>query len=535
MYAAAYGVKADATYTLSGSTPIITGTSDDVALKAAVDACAATGSKLILPPGMLLFTGAATINLRNCYLSGVGTMGGTLNTPGSYGTMFLITSTSVKPFTIGDHWGMSGVNFFWPNQITGLTVYPPLFSPSGAETDSSQQWVLDHSVIINAYDAVVTGGGAFFVTDSLIYTMRDAFRVGNIGDSFRLNAIHFTPGPWFTMTNFKAPYKNVSDTNVFIHAVAGGTQVPGATNFAATNIGSFGLGVGIKIDNGATVGISEASFVFDGVGTVVDASSGGVWAGFANAPLHGVAGCNDTCFKMGANSTLFLSGWVGGGQRSFIETTGSNVTLNNVDVTGVGGANDGTDYYVVNMMANTGGTTVSVKSSDLQGSPSNAHVHGIKTSVAAARLIIENTGFSYFQDDINAQPAASTIISGDWSAATNGPESIVTASMASGTTPVSYGANDFDKPPKAVITAGFGTGSTITGDFSGVIFPGATGPVTTGSFRLPFNVANSGACSFTSSLEGFISAGASGSPPVWNVLTSDNIQGGQIYYNCGSH
>ena len=533
MYAAAYGVKADATYTLSGTTATVTGTSDDIAMKAAVDACALKGSKLILPPGMILLTGAATPNLRNCHLEGAGPMGGTLNSPGSHGTMFLITSTTVKPFTIGDHWGMRGVNFFWPNQITGLTVYPPLFSPVGAATDATTQWYLDHVVIVNAYDAIVTGGGAFFVTDSLIYPMRDAFRVGNIGDSFRVNGVHFTPGPWFTMTNYAAPYGNVRSTNVMFHTVSAPSgSVKDATNFAAHNIGAFGMGVGIKIDSTSVVGISEAQFALDGIGTVIDATSGGVWAGFANAPLRGVAGCADTCFKMGANSVLVLDGWVGGSQQSFVETSGSNIMLNNVLVTGVGDKNDGAEYYAVHATANTGGLNILVKDSVLEGKPSNIHVHGIRTDVASTRLAVQNTNFQYFNDAIDAQSAPTTIITGNFAAGTQGTETIVTASMATGGNPIVFAANSFDKPPQAVITSGFGTAPGIQGGFTGIIFPGGSAPVTSGSFRLPFQISNAGACTFSASLLVGVSASQSGVPATWNVLTSGDVHGAQLYYNC---
>ena len=57
MYAAAYGVKADGV------------TSDDVAMKAATDACAAKGGMLILPPGKILLTGAAQITFQSCHIA----------------------------------------------------------------------------------------------------------------------------------------------------------------------------------------------------------------------------------------------------------------------------------------------------------------------------------------------------------------------------------------------------------------------------------------------------------------------------------
>ena len=385
MYATAYGVKADATYTLSGGAAVVTGTSNDVALKAAVDACAAKGATLILPPGMLLLTGAATTNVRNCTLQGAGSTSGHLNTPGTQGTMFLITSTTVKPFTIGDHFGFTGSNFFWPNQITGLTVYPPLFSPEGNETDETQQWHIAHCVLINPYDGIVTGGGAFNITDTEIYPMNDAIRIGNIGDHVMLSNVHFTPGPWFTMTNFTAPYLNVSLTSTAIHVRTGGNNQIG---FSAANIASFSIGTFLKIDAGALVQLSQFSAALDGVGTIIDASSGGKFAGFSNAPISGMADCNDVCFKMGNNSQLYLNGFNGTATKSFIEASDGFVDMANSQVTGVGSADAVNDYYGIHVTGNSGGMNLLVKGTRFTGKAGSAKAHGIKTDVALARLTV---------------------------------------------------------------------------------------------------------------------------------------------------
>src|ERR1035437_9153833 len=179
-YASAFGVKADGI------------TSDDVAMAAAVDATAAAGAAILfLPVGSILLTGAATINLRKCHMVGAGVQVGDPISGGISGTTFLLTSTSVKPFNIGSEWAISGCNFFWPNQLYGVTFYPPLLSPT-TEITSTANWYMDHCVIVNAYDGIVAAGGAFEITDSYIYACRDAFRIANIGDSFRINGVHFT-------------------------------------------------------------------------------------------------------------------------------------------------------------------------------------------------------------------------------------------------------------------------------------------------------------------------------------------------------
>lgn len=477
-----YGVKADGV------------TSDDVALKAAVDACAAKGATLILPPGQIMLSGATTINLQNCHLIGTGNLGPTLGVAGSFGTMFLITSTTVKPFNIGNSWAISGVNFFYPNQITGLTVYPPLLSPT-TETTGTSGWYMDHVTLINPYDGIVAAGGAFEITDSYIYAMHHALRVANIGDSFRLNSIHFTPGPWFTMTNFTAPYTNVLSSNVMIFAQTGGNN---AINFAAWNIGSFGFGNFLKMGPNVTVGISEFDVALDGIGTVIDASaSNAIWAGFSSTPVRGVAGCSDTCFKLGNNSTLFIDGWTGGAAKSFIESTGSNIYLSNALITGVGSIADGGDYYVIHSTGNPGGEVISVQSSSMSGLPSSTKVHGIKTDVAASRLTVQNNGFIFFNDDMAFQTAGATnIITGNWSGGTQGAASFV----LTGTNGIVYESNQWDKPPVPVVASGFGTSPTLAvgNDPKGfVINVGTGGTATSGTITMPFPAPHSYACTAT--------------------------------------
>ena len=75
-------------------------TSDDVALAAAAAACDAAGTRLILPAGQILLTGAATITLNHCAMMGVGAPAG--DNTGNYGTTILLTSETVPPFQVGN-------------------------------------------------------------------------------------------------------------------------------------------------------------------------------------------------------------------------------------------------------------------------------------------------------------------------------------------------------------------------------------------------------------------------------------------------
>ena len=71
-------------------------TSDDVALARAAEACDRAGTRLVLPAGKILLTGAATIVLNHCAMVGVGAPAG--DKTGDYGTTILLTSETVPPF-----------------------------------------------------------------------------------------------------------------------------------------------------------------------------------------------------------------------------------------------------------------------------------------------------------------------------------------------------------------------------------------------------------------------------------------------------
>jgi hypothetical protein len=126
--------------------------SDDVALAAAAAACNAAGTKLILPAGQILLTGAATVTLDNCAMVGVGAPAG--DNSGNYGTTILLTSEDAPPFRLETGWQISGINFYWPNQTSGATRYPPLFS-DGGKNKGFNHGVINNIVIISSTPTMV--------------------------------------------------------------------------------------------------------------------------------------------------------------------------------------------------------------------------------------------------------------------------------------------------------------------------------------------------------------------------------------------
>jgi len=302
----------------------------------------------------------------------------------------------------------------------------------------------------------------------------------------------------------------------------------------AFSIGMFAMGTAIKIDNGATVGISEAHFLLDGIGTVIDASSGGHWAGSANAPLSGSVGCNDTCFKMGSSSSLFLNGFHGSSQKSFVEIDDGFVDIANSQISNIGLKDDGADYYVVHSTGNSGGMNIHVRGSTLQGKTSSPHVHGIKTDVAVARLTVVDSSFTYFQDDLDIQAAASTIITNNTGVATLGPESIIHTRMGYGGSVV-YRNNLWDKPPISVATA-CGAGCAVAGGaFSGYIAVGSTGPTTTGTLTLPWSPygAGGGLCRFYVNGNATVIAAGTAGNGVWNWNSNGiDVKNTAMFFSC---
>ena len=534
MYATAYGVKADGV------------TSDDVALKAAIDACAAKGTKLILPPGRILLTGAATSNLKNCHIEGAGVLAGKQGDIASMGTLFLLTSTTVKPFTIESHWKVSGAGFYWPNQTTGTTVYPFLMSPATPSTGTTA-WTLDNVTIVNAYNGVQANGGAFFIQDSLMYAVNELFEFSNIGDSFKVNNVHFTPGPWFNLTNFAAAHLlgAVTSNNIVFRFMGGGT-VP-VINMQLANVAGYAWRYGIVVESGVAVAQTSVDWQMDATGTILETRPGGQWA--SGNTMRGSGICrhedqdnsanvgNAPCFKFAGgnnNSNFNLNDFAGTSVGSFIENDGANITLNNVSASvgrGPGPSGDGADYYLIRSTQNYGGLNIHVKDSSFSGVAGGTKTHGIKTTTAASRITAQNNGFIYFNDVLDVQAAPTTIITGNWMDATTGAESIVSATLASSGLNVTYANNQLDKPTKAVATA-CGAGCVTNSVFSGFIQIG-TGTVTSGTLTLPWASAGS-ACNFWLNGSGPAIAATVASPRAWNWTTAGavDVGGRQVFYAC---
>ena len=382
-----FGVKADGV------------TSDDVALKAAIDACAAGGLLLWLPPGNILLTGTARSTLKTCHVEGTSAT----NTFGTTsGTTFLMTSTTTGPFICGSGFRLSGVNLYWPNQTTGTTVYPPFITDDGATICAHN--TIDNVVVVNAYDFIKQqaggpGWGDWKFYNLTAWAVHDLFQMNNHGDSFAASVMRLTPGPWLDIcsspnpcaTTVKAALDAASLNNAVLHVTAGPN-----VNFTIGQAESEAWRYGVLIDAGGSLSQSKIDVAWDGTGTLIDASSGGTYTGgnqFRGSNTicsHAIftGGGPDTgntpCFTMGANSELILDGFRNEAPRGdFLRISGGSATIRNSSILNVGSRNDGTDYYLVNA---TGVVELNLQNNKFSGT-AGVHSHGVNTGRSEERRV----------------------------------------------------------------------------------------------------------------------------------------------------
>jgi hypothetical protein len=433
--------------------------SDDVALAAAAAACSAAGTKLILPAGQILLTGAATVTLDHCAMVGVGAPAG--DNSSNYGTTILLTSESVPPFRLETGWQISGINFYWPNQASGTTRYPPLFS-DGGKSKGFNHGVINNIVIINAFDGMTTtlggGSGDVKISNSTMWAYHHLFNLTNTGDSWALSNNRFTPGPLLNICSFSAACEAAVNTanhvNLLFHITAGGTAT-----LVVNNTETFSWRYGILIDSGALLGGSIFDVAWDGMGTLIDSSSGGTYA-FQNNFTGSMSQCgivqfggtstgSAPCFNLGVGSGLFIYDFrTDGSLGSWLLGAGNNsVEINNVDIASIGGANDGRDYHVVSFAAPT--NSLIVRNSSFGGLPSNKHAHGIYIGTnTMGSTIVQNSVFNFLNDSITGTTNNRVMLTGNTSFNTNSSGRSVDLR---GTGSMVYVGNFWDVPPTALL------------------------------------------------------------------------------------
>jgi hypothetical protein len=223
---------------------------------------------------------------------------------------------------------------------------------------------------------------------------------------------------------------------------------------------TFSWRYGILIEKGGVVGGSIFDVAWDGMGTLIDSSSGGAYA-FQNNFTGSMSQCgiavyggqsptgNTPCFNLGVDSGLFIHDFrTDGSLGSWLLGAGNNrVEVDNVDIAGIGGANDGREYYVVHFAAPTNFLTV--RNSELGGLQSNARVHGIDIGTnTMASTIIQNCVFNFMNDSITGITNNQVMVMGDTSFNTNSAGKSVDLR---GTGSMVYVGNYWDIPPTALL------------------------------------------------------------------------------------
>ena len=435
-------------------------TSDDVALAKAAAACDAAGARLVLPAGRILLTGAATIVLNHCSMMGVGAPAG--DKTGDYGTTILLTSDTVSPFQLQTGWQISGINFYWPHQTTGKRPYPPLFS-DGGRGRGFNHGVINNVVIVNAYDGMTTtpGGvsGDLKISNSTMWAYHYLFNLTNTGDSWAFSNDRFTPGPLLSTCSFSAECEQAineaNHLNAIFHITAGG-----GVTLVVESTETFSWRYGILIDSGALLGGSIFDIAWDGMGTLIDSSSGGRYA-FQNNFTGSMSECgiavygdksptgNTPCFNLGIGSGLFIHDFRMDGSLGdwLVGAGGNTVEINNVSVGNVGSADDGEDYYLVHFVAPT--NSLILRNSQLGGLRGNSHVHGINIGTdTMGSTIIQNCVFNFLDDSISGTTNNRVVVTGDTSFNTNSSGKTVDLR---GTGKMVYESNYWDVPPTALL------------------------------------------------------------------------------------
>lgn len=432
--------------------------SDDKALAAAAAACNQRGTKLLLPAGRILLTGAATITLDHCSMVGAGVPAG--DASGNYGTTILLTSTTVPPFKLETDWHVSGINFFWPNQITNAVPYPPLFS-DGGQNKGFNHGIIDNIVIVNAYDGMTTtaGGssGDVKISNSTMWAYHHLFNLTNTGDSWALSNNRFTPGPLLNICGFSAPcigaINAANRVNALFHITAGNV-----VTLVVNNTETYSWRYGILIDSGATLGGSIFDVAWDGMGTLIDSASGGIYA-FQNNFTGSMSTCGivvygeatlpigkTACFHLGINSGLFIYDFRNdGSQGSWLIAEGNNIIrMNHVSIDAIGTVNDGDDYYVVRFLAPT--NELQMRNCSIGRLPA-PHVHGIDIGrYTMADTVVQNNVFTYMQDSITGTTNNLVVLTGNTSFATSGSSVKLT-----GPGSMVYSGNYWDVAPTALL------------------------------------------------------------------------------------
>jgi hypothetical protein len=470
IYARGYGVQADGV------------TSDDVALKAAADACNAVGGHLILPPGTILLdgTGGNSVALDGCWMEGTGTTTGRgISGAGSTsGTTFNVTSTSVAPFKLGAAVKISNFNIWYPNQTTGAVVYPATFTDGGANGWSHVR--IEDINCLNAWICFKTtqNSGDVQIFGGIQYAAHAVVSIGaNTGDSWLIDHVRYTDGGWLSRPEC---YSNACLTQ--INQASSGNAIWEETGGSAwvviNNVETFNFRYGLYVGASGNWASGSIDANFDGTATLVDSSansssgfpiqnnftgSASTCVGITRTVGGVVQNTTPTsCFNLGSGSGIYLHNFrLSASSGSFLVGAGTNtIKIENLQLPQIGSVLDGGDYYFLNFTGTN--NTVRVYDSNITGYTSgpDAHEHGInftQTNPFGTPIVLQNIAWNYMTDLLTVNANSPIMLTGNISTNTGATNSIT----QSGAGAVYNWNNSFDKPVSILIQAPISRASNV--------------------------------------------------------------------------
>jgi hypothetical protein len=329
----------------------LTGATD---VSAALIKAASIHGIVIIPPGQYLLNGTATVALNNVQIE---CQGGPPNASTNYGTSgstFLLTSTSVQPFTIGNGVRIKNCTFYWPNQ-TGTTSTPTAYPPLFTEVSGQQlaNFDLDGVRVVNAYDVIGATSvndpmGNIHLTDTYGYAIRYWLNLANVVETCTIKGMSADWNLFQNVANSGPNYYLVKWTaanGAFLHVFGNGNGTTATSTVIVSGLvydgAVFAYNKFIWVDS--TGGLTESLFhgIADAVPHVLEVDSGGIasdvriegaFYSFQWNPPSGGAGGADNATEFTLNSPA--SGFNGTTGRIEIEGQNSTSQGDVMDITG---------------------------------------------------------------------------------------------------------------------------------------------------------------------------------------------------------
>lgn len=536
------------------------------ALNAAIGAAQANGKSTAIvsvPPGQYLLDGSGgTVALNHVTLECAGqpadadaVIGTGIGALGYQGATFWLTSTTVKPFTVGLGVKVRGCNFYWPNQQGASatpTAYPPLFSEVCGNQAGNVDFIDDR--IINAYDffdqcSAADSIGNIHLRGTYGYAIRYWLSLANVQETMTVSGMAADWNLFQNVANTGNQYlvKWTAANGAFLHVFGNGNGTVASTvSVGGLDIDAdvFATGKLVWVDGTGALGETVVRGIADAVPHVLEVDSGGCVAsatldalyfayqwdggGTDNAPAFSinssVTGCTDF-----AN----IGGQLVQAQGDVLDLTGSAIKTVVLALRGGGQyaktSTAGTYYF-----ANVNGANVifDALGDHIEPATTGSGYRGYLFQ-SCYSCTVNGNSFNGVYNPIDTTGLSSTQLA---AAAGNVARATASPTAVGGTFAhrmMASGGNRWDVLPNPVVSA-CGT-SPVTNLMMNDVRGGFTvGSGTATSCTLTFGATwvAQPVCEATSSLGPLYPTSLTTSGIVWSLPAAANMAGAQIYYEC---